>query len=64
MLSGFDSSIKFKGVSFVRSAGADAIGLFKKKEHYRNLSLNTDLFIKFDEKIKSEIYNGFTLSIP
>lgn len=48
LLSGFDSSIKFKGVSFVRSAGVDAIGLFKKKEHYRNLSLNTDLFGKFE----------------
>ncbi len=48
LLSGFDSSIKFKGVSFVRSAGADTIGLFKKKEHYRNLSLNSDLFGKFE----------------
>jgi hypothetical protein len=48
MLTGFDSSIKFKGVSFARLSGSEAIGLFKKKEHYRNLSLNTDLFSKFD----------------
>jgi hypothetical protein len=64
MLTGFDSSIKFKGVSFARLSGSEAIGLFKKKEHYRNLSLNTDLFSKFEEKTKSEIFNGFNLSIP
>ncbi len=46
MLTGFDSSIKFRGVSFPKSTPNEALGLFKRKECYRYISLNTELFTK------------------
>lgn len=41
MLAGFDSTIKFRGVSFPKSSPNEALTLFKKKECYRGLSIST-----------------------
>lgn len=41
MLSGFDNTIKFRGVSFPKANPNQALTLFKRKECYRNISINT-----------------------
>jgi hypothetical protein len=62
MLSKFDSNIRFKGVSFPKIT--NEVGLFKKKEQYKNMNINTELFSKLTPKSQqNEIYNGFNLNI-
>ena len=49
MLAGFDNTIKFRGVSFPKASPNETLTLFKRKECYRNISINTEMFNKLEQ---------------
>jgi hypothetical protein len=61
LLKNYDASITFTGVTFHKMA--DSVPVFKKKEAFQHMNLNTELFSKVNNE-QSDLYNGFNLSVP